>query len=78
LNIFALFSVFFVVCFAVFAAIVNHSININITNNHLSPKFIEHKKKTMTYGIGNQGSGLGQAQIYDRVKPVNGIPPLPS
>jgi hypothetical protein len=28
------------------------------------------------YGIGNTGFGLGQAQIYDRVNSVNGIPIL--
>jgi hypothetical protein len=33
-------------------------------------------KKTMTYDVGNQGPGLGQAQKCDRVKLVNGIPTL--
>ena len=37
-------------------------------------KNIEHKKKTITYGIGNSGPGLGQAQQCGRVKPINGIP----
>jgi hypothetical protein len=37
----------------------NHSININKTNDHLKPLNTE---KTMAYGIGNPGSGLGQAQ----------------
>jgi len=32
----------------------------------------------MTYDIGNPGPALGQAQKYDRVKPVNGISTLPS
>ena len=32
---------------------VSNSTNINKTNTHLSPQTIEHKKKTMTYGIGN-------------------------
>jgi hypothetical protein len=35
-------------------------------------------KKTMTYDVGNQGPGLGQAQKCDRVKLVNGIPILPN
>ena len=33
---------------------------------------------TTTYDIGNAGPGLGQAQKYGGVKPVNGIPTLPS
>jgi hypothetical protein len=53
---------------------VNNSNNINKTNNHLSTQNIEHKKKTITYGIGNSGPGLGQAQQCGRVKPINGIP----
>ena len=35
-------------------------------------------KKTITYDVGNQGPGLGQAHICGKVKPVNGIPTLPS
>ena len=31
----------------------------------------------MTYGIDNPGLGLGQAQKYGRVKPVNGFPTFP-
>ena len=31
------------------------------------------QKKTMTYADGNPGPGLGQAQHYGRVKPVNEI-----
>ena len=46
-------------------------------NKHLSPQIIEHKKST-AYGIGNLDPGLGQAQKYDRVKLVKGIPTLPS
>jgi hypothetical protein len=34
--------------------------------NYSSSKIIEHKKKPMTYGVGNPGPDLGQAQ-----KPVN-------
>ena len=30
----------------------------------------------MTYDVGNPGPGFGQAQKYDGVKPVNGIPTL--
>jgi len=51
---------------------VNNSININKTNNHLSSQLTECKK---TYNI---CPGLGQAQKYGRVKPVNGIPTVPS
>jgi hypothetical protein len=53
---------------------VNNSNNINKTNNHLSTQNIEHKKKPITYGIGNSGPGLEQAQQCGRVKPINGIP----
>ena len=31
----------------------------------------------MTYGIGNPGPWLGQAQECDEVKPVNGMPSPP-
>ena len=34
------------------------------------------QKKTTTYDVGNPGPGMGQAQKYDGVKPVNGIPTL--
>jgi hypothetical protein len=40
-------------------------------------KALNTKKKTMTYGIGNPGLGLGQAQKYGRIKLVNGISTLP-
>jgi hypothetical protein len=36
---------------------VNNSTNINKTNNHLSPQFIEHKKDE----VGNTGPVLEQA-----------------
>ena len=39
---------------------VNNSININKTNNQLSPITIEHKKPT-TYRYGKAGTGLRQA-----------------
>jgi len=35
---------------------VNDSTNINSTNNNLSPQTIEHKKNTMTHGVGNPDS----------------------
>jgi hypothetical protein len=31
----------------------------------------------MTFDIGNPSTGLGQAQKYGRIKPLNGIPTLP-
>jgi hypothetical protein len=40
--------------------------------NYSSSKIIEHKKKTMTYGVGNPGPDLRQAQ-----KPVNTIQIIP-
>ena len=47
---------------------VNNSININKTNNHLKP--LNTKKKTTTYSIGNPGPGLGQAQKCGGVKQI--------
>ena len=44
---------------------------LTIINNHLSPQFIEHKKKTTTYCIGNPSPSMGQVQKCDRDKPVN-------
>jgi hypothetical protein len=35
---------------------------LNKMNNHLSPKTIEHKRKTETFAGGNPGPGLRQAQ----------------
>ena len=52
--------------------IVNDSTNRSKTDDQLSPQTID-KKKPMTYDVGNLGSDLGQAQIYVRAKPVNGI-----
>ena len=56
--------------------IVNNSININInkTNNHLSPQIIEHTMiltVILTYDVGNPGPGLEQAQKCVWVKSVN-------
>jgi hypothetical protein len=51
---------------------VDNAAYINKTNNLLQLK----QKKTMIYGIGNLGYGLGQAQKCGWVKiMVNGIPP---
>ena len=53
---------------------VDNAAYINKTNNLLQLK----QKKTMIYGIGNLGYGLGQAQKCGWVKNmVNGIPTLP-
>jgi hypothetical protein len=41
---------------------VNNSTNINQTNDHLSPQFVEHKKKATAYNIGNLDNGMEQAQ----------------
>jgi hypothetical protein len=51
--------------------------NINKTNNHTTAQLIQHKKTT-TNDIVNQGHGFGQAHKCTWVKPVNGIPTLPS
>ena len=55
---------------------VNNSTNVNKTNNKLSPQTIEQTKKTTTFGVGNPGPGLRQAQKYDMDKPVNCITTL--
>ena len=55
---------------------VNNSIIINKTNNHLLTELTEYKKTT-TCDVGNQYSVLGQVQTYGGVKPVNEIPNLP-
>ena len=52
-----------------FKVMVNNSININKTNNHLTPQTIEYKKKTTTYGVGNPGPSFGQAKKSGRIKP---------
>jgi hypothetical protein len=44
--------------------------------NLLSPQLTEHKKKPMTYEMGNPESGLGQAQKCVVFKPFNGIQTL--
>ena len=46
--------------------LVNNSTNINInkTNNHLSPWLIEHKKRPWHMHGGNPSHSLGQAQKY--------------
>jgi hypothetical protein len=41
-------------------------------NNLFSPQ------KTLAYGIGNPGPGLGQAQKCGKVKLVNGFSTIPS
>jgi hypothetical protein len=46
----------------VITLMVNNFTNINKMNHYLSPQIIEHKKKTMTYGVINPGTVLGQAQ----------------
>jgi hypothetical protein len=53
--------------------VVNNTININNTNNHPYLKSLNTQKNT-TYGVGNPGPGLGQAQKCGGVKPVNVIP----
>ena len=42
---------------------VNNSTSINKTSDYLLPQMIEqNKQKRLTYGVGNSGPGLGQAQ----------------
>ena len=50
---------------------VNNSININKTNNYLSPHLKSlNTKKIMTYSVGNPDPGLGQPLKCVRFKPV--------
>jgi hypothetical protein len=51
---------------------VNNSTNITPHLNSLNTKM------TMKYNVVNPGPALGQAHKYGGVKPVNGIPTLPS
>jgi hypothetical protein len=57
---------------------INNSTNVNKKNNQFEPQTFWKQNKTTTNGVENLGSGLGQAQKCDGVKPVNGIPTLPS
>jgi hypothetical protein len=52
--------------------IVNNSININKTCNHLWPQIIEHKNTT-AYDVENPGIDFGQAVKGDGVTPDNEI-----
>ena len=54
---------------------VNNNTYTNKTNNHLSPKIIEHEKDddTPVYNVGNPDSSLGPSHKYGGVKPINGI-----
>jgi hypothetical protein len=48
--------------------------NINNTNNHLSPQFIEHKKDITSYEIENPSLGFRKAFYRcGEVEPVNEI-----
>ena len=49
----------------------NNFTNINKTNNHLPPHIMEQELNTTTYGIGNPGPRLRQAQKRGVVKTVN-------
>ena len=50
----------------------NNSININKTNNNLSPKIIDQQyRRWKAYDVGNSGAGLGQAQKCGGIKPVD-------
>ena len=53
--------------------IVNNSTNINkrTITSHLNSM---NTKRTTTYDVGNPDPGLGQAQRYDGVKPVDRNP----
>ena len=55
---------------------VNDSTNINKTSNHLSSQLTEHKIKPNDISLQKSRSWIG-AHIW-WVKPVNGIPTLPS
>ena len=45
---------------------------------HLAMTFFEDKKRPMTNDVGNPCLSLEQTQQKGRVKPVDGIPTLPS
>jgi len=50
---------------------VNNSININKTNDHLSSSLTEHNEKTTTYGLENPYPGLEWTQKCDDGIPVS-------
>ena len=53
---------------------VRYFTNINNTNNHLSPQFIEHKKDITSYEIENPSLGFRKAFYRcGEVEPVNEI-----
>jgi hypothetical protein len=57
---------------------VNNSINIDKTNNHLSFQLIKHKIRQRHITLENPDPGLGQVQTCGRVKPNNaGREPTP-
>ena len=51
--------------------LVDNSINIKKTNNHLSPQAIGHRK-TMTCGVRNPGPGLGTDILQEEFKDTKG------
>ena len=61
----------------VLTMMVNNPININKTNNHLSPQITEHKKGQDIYDVGNTGSGLRQGkQVVGLNRLTGSEPPL--
>jgi hypothetical protein len=50
---------------------VNNFININKTNNHISPQTIEHKQSLRQ--VGNPFTGSEKVQKCDEIKLINGI-----
>ena len=53
---------------------VYNSININKTNYHCHLNYLNIKKQTTTYDVGNPGPDLGHAQTCGRIKPGVYIP----
>jgi hypothetical protein len=54
-----------------------HQYQQNEQSSLILTEVAEHKK-TMTYDVGNPGPNLEQEQTFGGIKPVNGIPTLPS
>jgi hypothetical protein len=63
--------------FAEEAGVPGSAVNARYTLLYQAIQAPEHKKTT-TYDTGNPDPGLGQAQTFGGIKPVNGIPTIHS
>jgi hypothetical protein len=57
---------------------MKRKLNSEAQQNEQSYHHSLNTKKTTVYNVGNPGPGLRQAQTCPGVKPISGIPTLPS